>query len=252
LLEARHLHLQLQKHNEILEQAVADRTKALWQAIGRLERAQHDLLSSREETINRLSLAAEYRDEATGAHIQRVSRYCALLARKAGAADEEEELMRLAAQMHDIGKIAIPDRILLKPGPLDLEERALMESHAEIGYRLLAGSDSSMLKLAASIARTHHERFDGSGYPGRLKGEAIPLEGRIAAIADVFDALTTDRVYRAAWPLDRALAEIRVMTGSHFDPELLDQFMNAIPEVVPIRDEFVDDAPATRGRYQTG
>jgi putative two-component system response regulator len=252
LLETRLLHVQLQKHNEILEQAVADRTEALWRAIARLERAQTDLESSQEETINRLSMAAEYRDEATGAHIQRVSRYCALLARRVGAREEEAEVVRLAAQMHDIGKIAIPDRILLKPGALELEERALMESHAEIGYRLLRDSDSEMLRLAASIAHSHHERVDGNGYPKGLEGDAIALEGRIAAIADVFDALTTDRVYRDAWPIDRALEEMEAGRGTHFDPGLLDEFVEAIPEALPIKDEFLDVTAVAKSRYLTG
>src|SRR5918996_447891 len=252
LLETRQLHVQLQKHNEILEQAVADRTEALWRAITRLERAQTDLESSQEETINRLSMAAEYRDEATGAHIQRVSRYCGLLARKIGARDEEAEVVRLAAQMHDIGKIAIPDRILLKPAALELEERALMESHAEIGYRLLRDSDSEMLRLAASIAHTHHERLDGSGYPKGLEGDAIALEGRIAAITDVFDALTTDRVYRRAWPLERAVEEMNASRGTHFDPDLLDAFVDAIPEVLPVKDQFLDATSIGESRFLTG
>src|SRR3712207_1054394 len=157
----------------------------------------------------RLSLAAEYRDDETARHIHRMSQYCGLLAERAGLGQERADLIRIASIMHDVGKIGIPDSILMKPGKLTAEERRKMCGHAEIGHQILAGSDSELLQIAATIALTHHERIDGKGYPQRLRGDAIPLEGRIAAIADVLDALTTDRVYRKAFPWPRALNMMR-------------------------------------------
>jgi PAS domain S-box-containing protein len=193
--------------------------------------AQASLRRSREETIRRLSHAAELRDDDTGAHIERVSRYCELIAERLGFDPEFCEQLRIASPMHDVGKIGIADAILLKPGPFDADERAEMERHAEIGHRILAGSAADLLDLAATIAWTHHERFDGSGYPRGLEGEEIPLEGRIAAVADVFDALTSNRVYRPALPYAEAVALMRAERGSHFDPRILDAFLEADREI---------------------
>src|SRR5918992_3050234 len=195
-LRRRALEIENRSHRLRLEQMVRERTAELWEAIARLERAEKDLRVSREETVQRLSIAAEFRDDETAQHIQRMSRYCALLARAAGLDSETCELIRVASLMHDVGKIGIPDNILLKPGKLSPEERTIMQQHCEIGYRILADSRSDLLKTASDIAWTHHERIDGSGYPNGLTGEEIPLDGRIAAIADVFDALTSDRVYK--------------------------------------------------------
>jgi HD-GYP domain-containing protein (c-di-GMP phosphodiesterase class II) len=195
------------------------------------------------ETVRRLALAAEHRDTDTGGHIERMSRYCATLAARAGVAPERVRVLQLASALHDIGKIAIPDGILLKPGPLSEAERALMQEHARIGHEMLAGSGVELLDLAAEIALTHHERYDGSGYPAGLAGEAIPIEGRIAAIADVFDALTSDRVYRAAMPVDVALEIMARDAGSHFDPVLLDAFLDARRDVLLIVGQ---DGPALR------
>ena len=162
-----------------------------------------------EETIRRLAIAAEFRDDETARHIQRMSLYCALLARLCGLDPERCELIRIASPMHDIGKIGTPDNILLKPGKFTPEEFKVMTRHAEIGHRILFGSEAEVLKLAASIAWTHHESFDGTGYPRGLVGEAIPLEGRIAAIADAFDALTNVRPYKAAWPVEEAIGYLQ-------------------------------------------
>jgi putative two-component system response regulator len=239
-LRRRGLEIENRNHRLRLEQMVRDRTAELWEAIARLEKAEKNLRGSREETVQRLSIAAEFRDDETAQHIQRMSRYCSLLARKAGEDTERCELIRVASLMHDVGKIGIPDQILLKPAPLTPEERTIMEQHSEIGYRILAGSQSELLRLAAEIAWTHHERVDGSGYPLGIKGNEIPLDGRIAAIADVFDALTSDRVYKKAFPLGRAIEIMREGRGSHFDPKLLDMFLDSMDEVLLIREQYAD------------
>ncbi|HEY0133067.1 MAG TPA: two-component system response regulator [Nannocystis sp.] len=242
----------LEQQKEQLEAAVRERTAALNDAIARLTQIQFDLRASQEETIYRLSRAAEFRDDETGQHLQRMSRYCQLIARRIGLDEATCELLRIASPMHDVGKLGIPDRILLKPGRLTPDEFTVMKGHAEIGYRILVGSEATPLKMAATIAHTHHEKWDGNGYPRGLKGEEIPLYGRIAAIADVFDALTSSRPYKPAWSLEDALQLMRTNRGTHFDPTLIDVFFEALPEVLTIRDRFVDqphasspDAPPT-------
>jgi HD-GYP domain-containing protein (c-di-GMP phosphodiesterase class II) len=204
-----------------LEREIDDRSHELWQALSELEVAQ-------AETVRRLSMAVELRDEDTGAHIERIGRLSALLAEQIGMEPAFCSRLSHAAPLHDVGKVAIPDAILLKPGPLMPEERAIVETHAEEGHRLLRRSSSSILELAASVALSHHEKWDGTGYPRGLAREEIPIEGRIVAVTDVFDALTSDRVYRKAYPMDRAIALMREQRGRHFDPELLDAFMEVI------------------------
>jgi putative two-component system response regulator len=228
-IRRRKLEVESRRHRELLEQAVLERTAALNTSLVELRR-------SREETIERLARAAETRDDATGLHITRVSRYCHTLARLLGLDPDRCELIRIVSPLHDIGKIAIPDRILLKPGPLSPGERAIMQGHAEAGHRMLLGSGEDLLELAALLAWTHHERYDGAGYPRRLAGTEIPIEGRIAAVADVFDALTSDRVYRPALALEEALEIIRAGRGTQFDPDVLDAFLGSLDEVVRIRD----------------
>jgi putative two-component system response regulator len=234
LLETRSLHLRLQARSERLEDVVVQRTRALSAALERVEAIQEDLRLSQEETVKRLSMAAELRDPASGAHIERMSEYCMLLAETIGIDFDRAETIRIASQMHDVGKIAIPDSILLKPGPLDHKERLEMQRHAEIGRRILAGSRSELMHTAATIAGTHHERVDGRGYPQGLRGKEIPVEGRIAAIADVFDALTSDRVYRAAIPATDALELMSTGAGTHLDAELLDEFLGALPAITEV------------------
>jgi HD-GYP domain-containing protein (c-di-GMP phosphodiesterase class II) len=206
------------ERTEQLERAVIERTGELREAAAGLELAQ-------AETVRRLSLAVEYRDEDTGTHIERIGRGTEILARASGVDARLCELLRYASPLHDAGKIAIPDAVLLKPGRLETEERAVIETHTTVGYELLRGSESQVLDLAASIAWTHHERWDGSGYPRGLRGGAIPIEGRIVALVDVFDALTSDRVYRRAFRRDEALA---IMHGERekFDPHLFDLFLD--------------------------
>jgi hypothetical protein len=193
-----------------------------------LKRALTELEISQAEMVRRLSMAVEFRDEDTGAHIERIGRFSRLLAEHIGMDSEFCERISHAAPLHDVGKVAIPDTILLKPGPLTPQERAIVETHAEEGYRLVRGSSSAILEMAATIALSHQEKWDGSGYPRGLVGEVIPLEGRIVAIADVFDALTSDRVYRKAFPVSEALTIMREQRGRHFDPVLLDAFLEVL------------------------
>ena len=237
-------------HRENLEEVVRTRTIALQQALEWLERSEKELRLSREETIQRLAIAAEYRDSSTAQHIQRMSHYCELLARRYGLSPERCDLIRTASPMHDIGKIGTPDHVLLKPGKFTPEEFKVITQHTEIGYRILAGSDSELLKVAALIAWTHHERFDGTGYPRGLKGETIPLEGRITAIADNFDALTTQRVYKPAYDFDHAKELMLKERGKHFDPELLDIFFDSMEEITRIYDQFADPTWLSTSRHR--
>jgi putative two-component system response regulator len=224
-LRRRRLELQSRAHRELLEETVRERTVELRSTIAQLERSELELRRSHQETIRRLSYAAEYRDEETGRHVERMSRYCLIVARGLGLGEERCRLIGAASPMHDVGKIGIPDRILLTPDPLTPEDWVVMRRHPEIGFRILAGSGSELLELAAVMALTHHERIDGSGYPDGLHGEEIPLEGRIAAVADVFDAVTNDRVYQRALPVDDAFEIIREGRGRLFDPDVVDCFL---------------------------
>lgn len=193
-----------------------------------LARTQAELVGSREQTVERLATAIALRDGGTAEHTRRMSAYCAILGRRIGMAEEESELLRVASAMHDIGKVATPDTILLKPGRLTDEEFEAIKRHTLVGHEILAGSGSPLLELAARIALSHHERWDGTGYPEGLRGEEIPLQARIAAIADVFDALISDRPYRAALSIDEAVAILEEGRGRHFDPALLDAFIAAV------------------------
>jgi putative two-component system response regulator len=190
--------------------------------------ASEELRLSREETIQRLCIAVEARDNDTALHIDAMGDHCGRLALQMGLGEERAELIRTASAMHDVGKIGVADRVLQKPGRLDPEERKEMECHAEIGYRIMAGSRSELLQVAASIAWTHHEKFDGSGYPRGLAGDTIPIEGRIAAVADVFDALTRDRVYRPRFSREEAIGMMEEARGAHFDPRVLDVFLATV------------------------
>ena len=239
-LRRRKLEIENGMHRENLEEMVRTRTIALQQALEWLERSEKELRLSREETIQRLAIAAEFRDSATAQHIQRMSHYCELLARRYGLSPDRCDLIRTASPMHDIGKIGTPDHVLLKPGKFTPEEFNVIAQHAEIGYRILVGSDAELLKVAALIAWTHHERWDGSGYPRKLKGDAIPLEGRIAAVADAFDALTTERVYKPAFPFEHAVELMTKHRGEHYDPDLLDVFVASIDEIKTIHDQYAD------------
>jgi putative two-component system response regulator len=219
---------------------VAVRTQDLRDAVHSLEKTQVELKTAQEETVVRLAKAAEFRDNETAQHIHRMSQYCAIIARKTGLSVEECEFIRLTSSMHDVGKIGTPDQILLKRGKLTNEEFEIMKEHAEIGYRILVGSGSKILDMAASIAWTHHERIDGNGYPNGLMGDEIPIEGRIATIADVFDALTSKRVYKPAFSVEKALEIMIEGLGTQFDKEFFGLFQGAMDEVLEIKERFSD------------
>ncbi len=223
-LDLKRAKTQLENQNIVLEEKVRERTE--------------ELRDSRLELVHRLVFAAEYKDPDTGSHIKRISHYSELLALRRGLAGLDCETILLASPMHDIGKIGVPDSILMKPGRLDPEEWKIMKTHSEIGARILSSSRSPFIEAGRSIAISHHERWDGSGYPHGLKGETIPIIGRITALADVFDALTTSRPYKDAWPVEMAVAEIEMGRGSHFDPEIVDLFMEILPDIVEIKDQF--------------
>jgi len=203
-----------------------------------------ELRESRLQIIQRLGLAAEYKDNETGLHVIRMSHYAQSLALAAGWTASTAEELLTAAPMHDIGKIGIPDQILLKPGPLTPEEWAVMKRHPSIGAEIIGEHPSSLLRLARQIALCHHEKWDGSGYPQGLQGERIPIEARIVAVADVFDALTTARPYKHAWPVEEAIARLQADAGKHFDPTLVELFVQILPEILAIRERWKEADPA--------
>ncbi len=226
MLRLREAHLATRQRAETLSMAVRKATAAI--------------LDRERETITRLARAAEFRDPETGAHIQRMSHYSAMIARRMGLTAEFANTLLLAAPMHDVGKLGIPDTILLKPGRLTIEEFEVMKRHPLIGHDILKDSSSEVLRLGARIALSHHEKFDGTGYPHGSIGDAIPLEGRIVAVADVFDALTSSRPYKPTWPFSRAIALLREGRGSHFDARCVDAFLSGWDEVLGIHARFVD------------
>jgi len=228
--QLKHAFATIEDHNRTLEQKVRERTKEL-----------HD---SRLEIVRRLARAAEFRDADTGLHIMRMSLYSAELGRAAGLDERQCELLVSAAALHDIGKIGIPDRVLLSSGPFDAQARAIINEHPAIGGEILAKSQSELVQWAETIAFTHHERWDGSGYPRALKGEEIPLIGRIVAICDVFDALTAARSYKKAWSIADTLAELERGKGTQFDPRLVALFIEIFPRIQGIRDHLLEQEAA--------
>lgn len=217
--------------------ALSDR--AAWLAI-EVKKATAELLSREKEMVLRLSRAAEHRDPETGQHLLRMANYSRLIARELGLSETEQELILEAAPMHDIGKVATPDAILLKQGKLTDDEFVIMKQHAHTGYSILSGSDSLLIRTAATMALSHHEKFDGSGYPQHLKGEDIPLYGRIVAVADVFDALTSSRPYKKAWSLDDATQFLKNHAITHFDPQCVEAFFRAWEDVLIIHERYQD------------
>jgi putative two-component system response regulator len=234
LLKVKAYNDHMRRYQVELEAEVSRQTEALSAALKSLEVASLD-------TIYRLSRAAEYRDSDTGAHIERVSHYAAAVARRMGQSHDFAQILLYAVPMHDVGKIAIPDRILLKPGKLNPEEWRIMQRHTEIGAAILSNADSELLQVAETIAWTHHEKWDGTGYPRGLRAEAVPLVGRITAVVDVFDALCSKRPYRQPLPMDRPLEIIRNGRNQHFDPEVVDAFLAARDEVLAIKERFSDE-----------
>lgn len=230
-LRRRDMEMREQSARESLERTVQERTSDLSQALERLEATARRGRVLQAETIHRWALAAEFREPGISTHTKRMSLYCATLGRRLGM---QTEALELASVLHDIGKVAISDAILLKPGPLTAAERITIETHSRLGYDMLRGSSSSLLDLAATIAWSHHEKYDGSGYPCGLAGKEIPIESRIAAVADVFDALTCERVYRPAWSLERTVAWMRSQSARHFDPLVLDALIASMDEILAI------------------
>ncbi len=226
LLEASLLNKTVSQQKASLEETVRIRTQ--------------ELKDTQLEVVHRLARAAEHRDNETGAHILRMAHFALVLGRAAGMTEEECDVLFHATPMHDVGKLGIPDRILLKPGKLDHEEFEIMKQHTVIGAQLLSNSHSPVLQMGEVIALTHHEKWDGSGYPNRLAGKDIPLVGRICTIADVFDALSSKRCYKDAWPLDKTLKEIHSLMGKQFDPDLVDLFHELLPVITDIQRTHTD------------
>jgi putative two-component system response regulator len=232
-LEKKRLKLEVRNYQKNLENLVLERTSQIKDAMLALE-------GSHLDTINRLCQAAEYRDDETGYHVLRISKYCEVLARAWGFSDEDNWLLSKASPLHDIGKIGIPDSILLKPGKLTVEEFEVMKKHTEIGGEILKNANSKVLQIAEMVAMSHHEKWDGSGYPKGLRGEEIPLMGRITALADVFDALTMKRCYKPAFTIEASANIIIEGRGKHFDPKIVDIFIARIQEFITIQKEYSD------------
>ncbi len=228
LLQVQRYHNTMRGRNQWLEERVRERTQELY--------------DTRLQIVQRLGRAAEYRDNETGLHIVRMSKISALLAGDAGMSEAECELVLNASPMHDIGKIGIPDHILLKPGKLEPHEWEIMKTHASIGADILSGDDSELLAMAREIALNHHEKWDGSGYPHGRRGEEIPLVGRVVALADVFDALTSERPYKKAWSMEAAIGYMNDNRGQHFDPRMVDLFMARLPSILAIQKQYAEPA----------
>lgn len=211
---------------------------ALWSTTKSMIVAKRKLRESERELVRRLGQAAEWRDDETGDHTLRVGEYCAAIANGFGWRRAQCDDIRVAAMLHDIGKIGIPDFVMVKEGELSTEERQLIQAHTLMGSDILADSEVTLLQIAQKIAMSHHERWDGSGYPYGLTGSEIPIEGRIAALADVFDALTSRRRYKDAWTFDQAVEEVKSLSGTHFDPDVVTAFESALPAIRQIYDRF--------------
>ncbi|RAU21928.1 two-component system response regulator [Paramagnetospirillum kuznetsovii] len=225
LLEVRVLYNERRQHAETLERKVLERTREL-------EDKALDLNQAQVEIIRSLGRIAEYRDTDTADHTVRVANICRILALACGLGEEAAELIALASPLHDVGKVAIPDCILLKPGPLDADELKVMRTHSMLGHEILGSYPSPLLDTARLIASAHHEKWDGSGYPNGLRGEEIPIEARIVAIADVFDALNSDRPYKNKWAIDATIGFIKEQAGIHFDPTIVDAFLRSLPTIL--------------------
>ncbi|MDK9698758.1 MAG: response regulator [bacterium] len=234
----------LKRNRQELEEQVWLQTQVLRQSLEEMAEAKRRTEAAHRETLFRLALAAEYKDDNTGAHLQRMSHYCTVLAKGIGLPASEVDTILHAAPMHDVGKLGIPDSILKKHGRLETDERAIMKQHPAIGARIIGGSSSELLQVSELIALTHHERWDGTGYPNGMSGKEIPLYGRIASIADVFDALTTIRPYKKAFTNQEAYDFLRNGQGSHFDPELIDVFFREIDQILAIQGKFREDVLA--------
>lgn len=225
-LESRLFYTRQVLRADLLEDAVLKRTK--------------EIQETQFEIVLRLGAAGELRDNETGAHVKRMSHICRLLAEKRGLGRDFSDLLLYASTMHDVGKIGIPDNILLKPGKLTPDEWQIMQQHPKIGARIIGDHDSRLIRLARETALCHHEKWDGSGYPHGLSGDSIPVAARIAAISDVFDALTSERPYKAAWPVGKAMTALEKEAGSHFEPVLVELFTEHLKEILEIKERYLD------------
>jgi len=235
LLDLKRAYDRLSDHGRELERVVERRTTALRTALEEVTQAKRLTYDAHLDTIRRLMIAAEYKDKDTAGHVERIGTYAQMVADALGLSPGTVETIQHAAPMHDIGKLGVPEAILLKPGPLDESEWTLMRSHTTLGARILAGSPSPVIQMGETIALSHHERWDGGGYPNGLARDAIPLEGRICAVVDVFDALTMDRPYRHAVPTDRVVEMMKASAGAHFDPDIFDIFLGVLDDIMEVR-----------------
>lgn len=238
LLKMKHAQDAVKSYQADLEIKVAERTADLRKSLKETVAAQQKTYDAHVDTLRRLAVAAEYKDKDTAEHIKRMSSYCNVLATSLHLSLEETELLTLTSTMHDIGKIGTPDEVLLKPGKHTPEEWEIMKQHTTIGAKILRGSSSKLLQSGEVIALTHQEKWDGSGYPNGLTGEDIPLWGRISAVADVFDALTSERPYKKAFSNEKALDIMKEGRGKHFEPQLIDLFMDNLDEVFTIQEKY--------------
>lgn len=234
-LRRRTIEIQNRKQRERLEELVLVGAASLHESLDRLKRAGNKLGPAEQQLLFEIARTAEFRAHDPGRHLENVSDHCVMIVRRLGSDAETCERFRLASVLHDIGKIVIPESVLLKKERLTRSEYDMVKRHCSFGHQMLAGTESELFQLADSIAWTHHEQFDGSGYPRGLAGDSIPLEGRIVAIADVFDALTTSRAYKPAYPPDRAIDLMNQVRGQHFDPKLLDLFCQSLTETSEIK-----------------
>ncbi|MBI3129254.1 MAG: response regulator [Candidatus Tectomicrobia bacterium] len=241
LLKMKEAQDEIKRTRAELQEMLEKRTSILRKSLEEMANAQRMAHEAQLETIHRLAVAAELKDKDTGAHIKRMSRFSSLVARGLGLPPGEVEMVFRASPMHDVGKLGIPDKNLLKPGRLDEEEWRVMKQHTVIGSRILGGSSSDLLRAGEVIALSHHERWDGSGYPAGLREEEIPLWGRICAVADVFDALTSPRPYKKAFPNEEAYALMQEGRGTHFDPRVLEVFFDRLEEVEEIQARHRDE-----------
>jgi len=228
----------IQHYQEHLEETVRKRTLALHRTLEEITAAQQKTNRAYLDTIRRLAIAAEYKDQDTASHLRRISYICTILGRAIGLSEQENNVLRIASIMHDVGKIGIPDSVLLKPGKLAKNEWEIMKTHTTIGESILKGSPSKLLEAGRVIAVSHHEHWDGTGYPKGLHREGIPVSGRICAVADVFDALTNPRPYRKALSNDAALKIMKTGDGTYFDPYILAAFFKALPEIEKVQHRF--------------
>ena len=238
------MELENRVNQDRLEGLVKNRSSELWNLMLKVEQAHGEVATAREEAVGRLAYVAELHDDETPQHVERVAAYTALVAERMDLPADTVETLRWASMLHDIGKIGLPDDILMKSSRYTPEEFEVMKRHCEVGHRILAGGSSALLQRAASIALSHHERFDGTGYPHGLAGTDIPIEARIVAVADVFDALTTDRIWRKRFEFPEALEIMKRKIGTHFDPDVGTVFMNALPTILTLKERFPEPQSA--------